>query len=158
VAELYLEAIYVLECVAPPPLHVDRFLAPTPLDVVVDHQGNDVTARWTAEALTRRLKSGAPHRWLDQPGLREEMLPRLVERTEQIAQRQGASVLVQARREMNAQLGHEISRMQDLQRINRQVRAEEIELLIGQQRALDQHLANARLRLDALRLIQRGPL
>jgi ATP-dependent helicase HepA len=31
-----MEAIYVLECVAPPHLHVDRFLPPTPIRVVVE--------------------------------------------------------------------------------------------------------------------------
>jgi hypothetical protein len=41
--------------------------------------------------------------------------------------------------------------------VNRSVRSEEIELITEQQRALDQHLGDARLRLDALRLIHRGP-
>src|SRR5207253_4652304 len=35
-AGLYLEVIYVIECVAPPYLHVDRFLPPTPLQVMID--------------------------------------------------------------------------------------------------------------------------
>jgi ATP-dependent helicase HepA len=35
-----LEAIYVLECVAPPHLHIDRFLPPMPIRVVVE--GNEI--------------------------------------------------------------------------------------------------------------------
>ena len=58
---------------------------------------------------------------------------------------------------MAAQLDHEIARLKELQRVNRSVRAEEIELLVQQRSALDQHLTSARLRLDAIRLIQRGP-
>ena len=57
---------------------------------------------------------------------------------------------------MTAQLEHEIARLKELQKVNRSVRTEEIELLVEQQRALDEHLIGARLRLDAIRLIQRG--
>ncbi|HEY2384139.1 MAG TPA: helicase-related protein [Terriglobia bacterium] len=35
-----LEAVYVLECIAPPQLHIDRFLPPTPIRVVV--QGGEI--------------------------------------------------------------------------------------------------------------------
>jgi ATP-dependent helicase HepA len=31
-----MEAVYALECVAPPHLHIDRFLPPTPIRVVLD--------------------------------------------------------------------------------------------------------------------------
>jgi ATP-dependent helicase HepA len=58
---------------------------------------------------------------------------------------------------MTAQLEHEIARLKELQKVNRSVRTEEIELLVAQHRALDEHLSRARLRLDAIRLIQRGP-
>jgi ATP-dependent helicase HepA len=58
---------------------------------------------------------------------------------------------------MTAQLDVEIARLTELQKVNPSVRGEEIDLLVQQQSALDHHLANARLRLDAIRLIQRGP-
>jgi ATP-dependent helicase HepA len=35
---LSMEAVYVLECVAPPHLHIDRFLPPTPIRVVVERE------------------------------------------------------------------------------------------------------------------------
>jgi len=37
---LLVEAVYVLECVAPPDLHVDRFLPSVPLRVILDHRGD----------------------------------------------------------------------------------------------------------------------
>jgi ATP-dependent helicase HepA len=49
---IYLEAIYLLECIAPPQLHVDRFLPPTPLRVLVDHRGQDVGASISMDMLT----------------------------------------------------------------------------------------------------------
>lgn len=156
-AGLYLETIYLLECIAPPTLHVDRFLPPTPVRVLVDHRGNDAGSAVTIEALARQLKNGEAYALLEQPELREELLPSLIEKAQGIACSRVPGIVAQARTEMAAQLDHEIARLKELQKVNRSVRAEEIDSLIEQQRALDQHLTGARLRLDALRLIQRGP-
>ncbi len=153
---IYMEAIYLLECIAPPQLHVDRFLPPTPLRVLVDHRGNDSGATVTTELLRRHLRSGDAFALLDQKELRDELLPALIEKAQAIASSRIPILVAQARKEMATQLDHEISRLKELQKVNRSVRAEEIELLVRQQGALDQHLANARLRLDSIRLIQRG--
>ena len=155
---LYVEAIYLLECIAPPQLHADRFLPPTPLRVLVDHRGNDAGSSVSAEMLARHLKKAEPYILLDQSELREELFPSLVTKTESIASRHVPNLVAQARREMATQLDQEIARLKELQKVNRSVRPEEIDSLVQQKSALDQHLAGARLRLDAVRLIQRGPV
>ena len=154
---LYLEVIYVLECIAPPSLHVDRFLPPTPLRVLVDHRGQDAGKSLPAETVNRQLKKGDAYPLLDQPELREDLLPGLLEKAQVMASGQVPGLVARARQAMTAQLDHEITRLQELQKVNRSVRPEEVELLAAQQRALAQHLHDARLRLDAVRLIQRGP-
>ena len=154
---LYLEAIYLLECIAPPPLHVDRFLPPTPLRVLVDHRGNNAGSSITSDFLKRNLKNGDAYVLLDQPELRDDLLPMLVEKARCIANSQVSQLTNQARKEMRTQLDREIVRLKELRRVNRSVRAEEIEMLVQQKSALDQRLVGARLRLDAIRLIQRGP-
>jgi len=113
-----LEAVYLLECIAPIQLHVDRFLPPTPVRVVVE--GADAA----------------------------EML----ERARQLADKQAPKIVEQAKKEMDAQLKSEIARLGELQKVNPSVRDEEIDLLAAQRRSLDEHLRNARLRLDAVRV------
>ena len=125
--------------------------------MLVDHRGNDVGKTIPPEQLTRYLKSSAACALLDQPELREELLPSLIVKTQALANRQVPGIVAQARKEMSAQLEPEIARLKELRKVNRSVRAEEIDMLVEQRRALDQHLASARLRLDAIRLIQRGP-
>jgi ATP-dependent helicase HepA len=44
-----------------------------------------------------------------------------------------------------------------LQRVNPNVRPEEVAALVQQQSVLAQHIQTARLRLDAVRLVRRGP-
>jgi ATP-dependent helicase HepA len=93
---------------------------------------------------------------LAKPGLREELLPALIKKSQAIAIGRIPKLVAQAQSEMVTQLGHEIARLQELQKVNRGVRAEEIESLVRQERGLNQHLAGARVRLDSIRLIQRG--
>jgi ATP-dependent helicase HepA len=153
---LYLEAIYLLECIAPPHLHIDRFLPPTPVRVLVGHQGNDSGNSITSKTLTRHLTNTDDLWLLDEAELREELVPGMLAVADGIASARQETIVDQARKEMAAQLDYEISRLQKLQKVNRTVRPEEIQLLIEQRRALDVHMISARLRLDAIRLIQRG--
>ena len=94
---------------------------------------------------------------LDVPGLRDGLLPELVERAETLANLMAPAVASRASQQMNAVLGREITRLTELQRVNPNVRPEEVAALVRQQAALAQSLAGARLRLDAVRLIRRGP-
>jgi ATP-dependent helicase HepA len=152
---LYLETIHILECVAPPKLHVDRFLAPTPLRIVVDHHASEVSGQIPESLLREVLQRGDPLA-LEQPEVREELLPVLLRTSRDLATRRVSGLIAAARVEMAAQLDHEIGRLRELAKVNRSVRPEEIDLLIQQKEALDQHLGGARLRLDAVRVIQRG--
>lgn len=154
---LYLETVHVLECIAPPALHVDRFLPPTPVRVLVDHRGIEVAPPVAAALPAALLRPAEAHGLFAHPELREELLPRLLAQATALAAARIPALVAAARHAMNDQLAHEITRLRELQAVNRSVRPEEIAKLTDHQRALDQHLTQARLRLDALRVIQRGP-
>ncbi len=153
---LLLEAIYLLECIAPAHLHLDRFLPPTPLRILVDHRGADLGERLPHTGLRRLLQDGEGQALLDQAEIRGTLLPRMLEHTQALAERKAPGLVSKARKAMGEHLGHEVARLQDLQRVNPSVRAEEVEAMAQLQRDLDQHLGGARLRLEALRLIHRG--
>ncbi len=156
VSALYLEAVYVIEIVAPPHLHADRFLPPTPIRVLVDHQRQDLSLALPRAAYARALQETAATALLDQPGFRETLLPRMIATAQAIARQKLPERIARARKAMAARLGPEQARLEVLQKINPGVRPEEITLLARHRQDLDQHLAQARLRLDGLRLIQRG--
>lgn len=156
VSALYLEAVYVIEVVAPPHLHADRFLPPTPIRVLVDHQRQDLSLELPRAAYAGALQETAATALLEQPGFRETLLPRMIATAQSLARQKLPERIARARKAMTARLGPEQARLEALQKINPAVRPEEINLLARQREELDQHLAKARLRLDGLRLIQRG--
>lgn len=159
VQELYLEAIYMLEVVAPAQVHADRFLPPTPLRVVVDRRLQNSSDQCTPDVGRHWLKKSEGGRELiGNEAIRERLLPRMMERVAALADEQKAQVVSHALTEMRTALESETARLRDLQKVNRAVRDDEIEALLEQQRLLDAHLSAARLRLDAVRVIHRGPI
>ena len=153
---IYLETIHLLECVAPPALHLDRFLPPTPLRVLLRHDGEEVSDAIPPAMLWGVLLRGDPAA-LQQPEIREVLLPRLLRKAHDLAEARVEPIVAEARGLMATHLDHEIERLRDLRAVNPSVRAEEIDLLVEQKAALERSLQGARLRLDAIRLIRRGP-
>ena len=156
VSACYLEVVFVLECLAPPGLQADRFLPPTPLRVLVDHQGRDLTRSLPRSALARQLEPdpGRPDPEADQA--LQDLVPRMLRQAEAAAAQRSAQRVARAREEMAACLGQEQARLLALQQLNGAVGVSELRQLREQQATLDQHLQAARPRLDALHLIRRG--
>jgi ATP-dependent helicase HepA len=153
---LYLEAVFLLECVAPPELHLDRFLPPTPLRVLVDHQGHDRTRALPRALVARQARPGDSQGLLARPGVGQELLPRMLRQAEAVAEGRRSGLVARARAELAGRLDPELERLQALRQVNPSVDAEELRLLREQKRAMDQHLLEARLRLDSLHLVHRG--
>jgi ATP-dependent helicase HepA len=74
-----------------------------------------------------------------------------------LAEVQAATLRQSALTEMNHLLGHEVRRLQSLARVNDHIRPQEIRLAQSEQEALALSLQQSRLRLDAVRLIWKGP-
>ncbi len=147
-----LEAVYVLECVAPKALEVDRFLPPRPVRIVVDASLQDSTERQSFKSWTRRLREPDPHHWPDQP-LSAEQLNAMIDATAGLAERNSQEIRANSRRIMEQQLGHERDRLRGLARKNPNIKPQQVDDLLERMQALAGVIDSARLRLDALRLI-----
>lgn len=149
---IYLEAIYVLEPIAPPALHADRFLPPTPMRVVVDPKGADVTS----EVEPTELRTGPVFQLLDNARIKNKLLPAMLEKSRSHAAERAAATIQNAITKMQSLLGSEAARLRDLRKVNDHVREEEVALLETQASDLAERLKEAPLRLDAVRLIWRS--
>ncbi len=145
---LVLEICYVLECIAPPALHADRFLPSLPIRVVVDHRGRDRSAdnsliqakATTADAATTRTACAAVQQ-LD-----------LAATADALADHQQEKAIASALKKMHRILGTELNRLEALAAAHGTVSGEEITALQSHQTALEKALSQGRLRVDALRV------
>lgn len=154
---LLLEAIFVLETVADSRWHVDQFLAPTPLRVVVDVRGRELTAERPANVIAEDSEDVELHRFLDRSGFNAAILKKLLDAATERAEVQGRGLKEAAAAKATATLTAETQRLVDLQKLNEQVRSAEIGLAREQLERTRTAIDQARLRLDSLRLIVEGP-
>ncbi len=154
---LWLETVFVIECVAPARLHVDRFLPPTPIRVMIDHKMQDLTPKIKVKVLEKKLKNARKHDILDNPDIRQHLLPGMLKQCQKRANIRQKAMIEKGLNEMREIYNVEIERLLALKRVNPNIRSEEIQAWQLEQKELETSLSSARLRLDAVRCIIRGP-
>ncbi len=153
---MLLEVLFVLETAGAAHRGVDRFLPNTPLRVVIDHAGDDVTALYPVEVLDQQLRAGNIDDLLENELLMETILPNMRAAATQIAEIKAKTEIALGLRRMQTTLDHEIERLQMLQRKNNHIRPAEIEIAMAERAKLATLIRDARIRLDAVQLIQKG--
>jgi len=146
-----LECVFVLEVLAPTRLHLDQFLPPTAIRILVDHNGKSHQSALPSAV----LRSGNPRKLVGQDRFRREIFPKMLEAARGLAGDAAKAPAKTARQQARETLDAELERLEDLATRNPQVPEEEI----GAMRKLREEslaaLEEPRLRLDALRLVWR---
>lgn len=153
---LLLEAVFVLETIADARWHVDQFLAPTPVRVLVDIHGQDLTAQRDGASIAEAISDGPLPQFLERPGFNGTLLKNLLEAATERANEHTQALKTNAREQAAATLTAELQRLVTLGKLNDNVSAEEIDLAKKQVRQTRSAIEQARLRLDSIRLIVEG--
>lgn len=148
---IFLEIWFVVETVAPKRLHLDRFLPPTPIRIIVDHSGELVeeAARWK-EA---QLINGDPGPLLERGVVKRKLIPSMLEAARRESVASVAQCVASARARMDASFEVELSRLRLLSRLNDHVRPDEITRLETEWAEMVTALDTASARSDSVRLI-----
>lgn len=154
---ILIEAVFVLESVAPSRLHVDRFLPPTPIRVVVDMDGQDGSSEYGHDFINQRTHDEASFRLKQNPEVLQALVPEMLKAARSHAREQKSILLQTAMTEAHAKLDGEASRLRELRKVNPNVREQEIKIAENVITDVTRHIAKAHLRLDGLRLILHGP-
>ncbi|WP_234364391.1 RNA polymerase-associated protein RapA [Lunatibacter salilacus] len=152
---LLLEILFVLETAQGQNVYVDRFLPSTPLRIVVDHSGKDVTDLWAVETFYKKLTPGKIDTLLDNQTLMDTVLPNMIAAATKIAEQRSEIEIVDGLQRMNLTLNHEINRLKILQKKNKNIRTEEIQIALNEQQTLTSLIKDARVRMDAIQLIRK---
>jgi len=150
---LLLEILFVLETSGKEGVYIDRFLPNTPLRIVVDLYGKDVTDQYSVESLDQNLTPGNIEPLLDNETLVNNILPKMISAATKIAKEQSSKEIAKGLQTMNLTLNHEIDRLKTLQTKNKNIRLAEIESAIEEQTILASLIKNARVRMDGMQVI-----
>lgn len=150
---LFLELLYVTECVAPAVLEAERYLPPSCQRLLLDIRGEDHTDELSHESL--QGVDLAHNRKLADTVIKSqtEKLKLLFQVGEQMADVASRPVVEAALAHMHDAMGNELERLQALARVNPNVREDEIEQARIRQQLLEVHLRDTRVRLDAARVV-----
>ena len=153
---LLLEMVFVLECLAPAKLHADRFLPPTPVRVVLNHQGKPALGEdGRFVTLPDTMQQGPTHVIAEIAQVRDLISP-MSKAAEKLANGQIEKMKALAKETMTNSLTAEVTRLESLAKLNENVREDEIESLKTEQAALAACLEQSRSRIDSVRLIWKG--
>ncbi len=153
---ILLEVWIVVECVAPARLHVERFLPQTPLRILVDHKGTDHT---NDPAFAKPpLRKGDAAGLMRNDKVKRTFVPAMLTQARILGTDRSRSIVAESMALMRTEMAVEISRLRDLAEVNDHIKPEEICALEERERELAIVIANARVRLDAVRLIWKAPV
>jgi len=150
---LLLEAIYSVQCTAPKRMQVQRFLPATPLRLLVDRSGKNLSAALPHDKLNK-LCNNIPRtsHTAVVAQVRNDIDP-MQEHAAKLAAAQLPALVETAKRGLHDSLNREIERLEALQKINPAIRDEEISFFRNQLAQSEAAIDQASLQLQALRLI-----
>ncbi len=150
---LFLETFYTINCAAPKHLQLDRFLPFIPIRILMDRTGKNLSKVLDYQQLNSMCEPVKRH--LGYPIIKQVSsdIETILQRTNQIAEQQMQETIEQAKVKMFDSIGQEVTRLEDLKRINPTIRDEEIEFF--KQQIVDSKLFinSATLKLQALRVV-----
>ena len=102
------------------------------------------------------MANGEPWKLLEHESIRQQLIPSMIEATRPIAEQIAAEAITEARQQMLETLGADYKRLEYLKKVNDNIRDAELKHARKALTKLDKTLAQARLRLDSIRLISAG--
>jgi ATP-dependent helicase HepA len=136
---------------------VDQFLAPTPIRVLIDLRGRDLTEERDALSLAGECEDAEIHQFLERPEFNPALLNQLAVIATRTAEVRAQTLKKAAEQKAQDVLSADLKRLVDLSVVNDHVRPEEISLAQEQIDRTRSAISQARVRLDSLRLVVEGP-
>ncbi|MGF1721475.1 RNA polymerase-associated protein RapA [Vibrio kyushuensis] len=153
VGTLLLELIYVVDAQAPKRSGITRFLPQTPIRLMMDGRGNDLSAQVEFDSFNRQLSPVNRHLASKLVSSVQNEVHALIDAGENLVTDKVEAVREQAQQDMQASLNGELERLQALKAVNPNIRDEEIEAIDAQIKELTVYISKAQVQLDSLRLI-----
>ena len=153
VGTILLELVYLVDAQAPKRSGISRFLPQTPIRILLDARGNNLSSQVEFEGFNRQLSPVNRHLASKLVSSVQNDVHRLITASEVFAVEEVKAIREQAQKEMEHSLNSELERLQALKAVNPNIRDEEIEVIEQQINELSGYITQAQYQLDSLRLI-----
>ena len=153
VGTLFVELIYTIDAQAPKSSGIHRFLPQTPVRLLLDANGNDLSANVEFESFHRQLSPVNRHLGSKMVNSVQAQVHQLIEKSEPFAEKALSEIQTAAHQEMETELKQALARLEALKTVNPNIRDDELDALRDQISTLSHHIQHAQVDLDALRLI-----
>ncbi|EEX93340.1 ATP-dependent helicase HepA [Vibrio orientalis CIP 102891 = ATCC 33934] len=153
VGTMLLELVYKVDAQAPKRSGISRFLPTTPIRMMLDGKGNDLSAQVEFESFNRQLSPVGRHIATKLVASVQAQVHQMVAAGEKLIVEKVEAIRKQAQQEMQASLNSELERLQALKAVNPNIRDEEIEAIDAQIKELTGYISQAQYQLDSLRMI-----
>ena len=153
VGTLFVELIYTIDAQAPKSSGIHRFLPQTPVRLLLDANGNDLSANVEFESFHRQLSPVNRHLGSKMVNSVQAQVHQLIEKSEPFAEKALSEIQTAAHQEMETELKQALARLEALKTVNPNIRDDELDALRDQISTLSHHIQHAQIDLDALRLI-----
>ncbi|ACJ27390.1 SNF2-like:Helicase [Shewanella piezotolerans WP3] len=150
---VFLELIYMADASAPKSSQLYRYLPPTPIRILLDKSGNNLSDNVTYESFDRQLSAVNRHIASKLVTASQAILHPLFAKGETFAANELKLLTETAREKMTQQLTGELERLKALKAVNPNIRDEELTHLSEQMSELNRYLDSSQLQLDAIRLV-----
>lgn len=147
----WLECLFVLSAKAAKGLQLSRFLPPTPIKIAIDANLKLIDKQFI------QLEPVLPKMGNQLISALKSQVEKCLHNAQQQAEQQSQLVKSKCSNQMQELLGSELARLQSLQKVNPAIRDEEIEHVAKQIDNLKSTIGEARLNLEAVRLIVNNP-
>lgn len=153
VGTILLELVYLVDAQAPKRSGISQFLPKTPIRLMMDGRGNDLSAQVEFDSFNRQLSPVNRHLASKLVNSVQSEIHKLIEAGEAQVLPKVEEVRQQAQRDMQTNLNAELERLQALKAVNPNIRDEELEVIEAQINELTGYISKAQVQLDSLRLI-----
>jgi ATP-dependent helicase HepA len=153
VGTILLELVYAVDAQAPKRSGIARFLPKTPIRMMMDGRGNDLSSQVEFEGFNRQLSPVNRHLGSKLVTSVQKDIHSLIEAGDALVEQKVEEIRKQAQQDMQQSLNAELERLQALKAVNPNIRDEEIEAIEEQIKELTGYINQAQVQLDSLRLI-----
>jgi len=149
---LILEAYFNVFCPAPSFLQIHRYLPESSVRVIIDNHGRNLATALKHEVLNHRAEKIKKRTTQDLIQHARPQIQELVDTATKQAEPHQNKIIEEAQKAFAVKADDDLARLKALAKVNPNIRVEEIKQLEENNKAVKEYLANAQLKLDAIRV------